>query len=293
MGLSSQPLNLALAPLIPHRSPISAAQVRSLADAAAGAGFDGVEFWAHHHDWAVADGMSSEEYFDYFTQRGLAMVAAELTDKWLTSDRREVAEANGHLLDVAERAGAKSILAVAREFPSFQEATTGLGHLCDLAAERGLGVSLELVPFGGVPNIAAIARVIDEVDRDNLGMCLDAWHWHRQRGGPDFDTLRTIPAERIHILQLDDAALEAADDPIVETMTARLLPGEGVVDIPRLLDTLDEMNASPLVVCEIFSSVLSAADPLENARRQYAAAQAVLARGDRERGWTPAVRPRP
>lgn len=274
---STHALNLAVAPLIPHRSPISAAQVRALIDAAAGAGFDGVEFWVHHHDWAVADGMSSEEYFDYFKQRGLAMVAAELTDKWLTSDRREVADGNEHLLDVAERAGAKSILAVAREFPSFEEATAGLGHLCDLAAEHGLGVSLELVPFGGVPNIAAIARVLDKVDRDNLGVCLDAWHWHRQRGGPDFDTLRTIPPERIHILQLDDAAVTPADDPVAETMTARLLPGEGAVDIPRLLGVLDEMHAAPLVVCEIFSSVLAADDPLHNARRQYAAAQAVLA----------------
>lgn len=278
---SAQSLNLAVAPLIPHRSPIGAAQVRALIDAAAGAGFGGVEFWVHHHDWAVADGMSSEEYFDYFKQRGLAMVAAELTDKWLTSDQREVAEGNEHLLDVAERAGAKSILAVARQFPSFEEATAGLGHLCDLAAERGLGVSLELVPFGGVPNIAAIARVLEKVDRDNLGMCLDAWHWHRQRGGPDFETLRTIPPERIHILQLDDAASAAAEDPVVETMTARLLPGEGVVDIPRLLDVLDEMKASPVVVCEVFSSVLSAAEPHDNARRQYAAAQAVLARSPR------------
>lgn len=275
--LSAESVNLALAPMVPHRSSISAEHVRSLIDAAAAAGFDGAEFWINHHDCAVADGMSSDEYIEYFAQRGLKMVAAELTDKWLTSDRAVVAEENRHLLDLAERAGARSILLVGREFPSFEEAMSGLGHLCDLAAERGLGVSLEMVPFGGVTNIATVGRIFEAVDRDNLGMCLDVWHWHRQRGGPDYDTLRGLPPERIHILQLDDAAPEPADDPIVETMTARLLPGQGVADIPRLLDVLDEMGASPLIVSEVFSSSLAALEPAENARRQHAAIQAVLA----------------
>ena len=212
--------------MVPNRSPISAAHVRTLIDAAADAGFSGVEFWMNHHDWAVADGMSSEEFFDYYRDRGLSLIAAELTDKWATPDRQAVTEGTAHLLELAARAGASSVLAVARELPSFDDAATGLGHFCDLAGERGLGVSLELVPFGGVTNIATFARMLEMVDRDNLGLCLDAWHWHRQRGGPDIPTLRTIPADRIHLLQLDDAAAQPADDLLVETMTARLLPGE-------------------------------------------------------------------
>jgi sugar phosphate isomerase/epimerase len=274
--LTGQTSYLAVAPMVPNRSPISAAHVRTLIDAAADAGFSGVEFWMNHHDWAFADGMSSEEFFDYYRDRGLSLIAAELTDKWATPDRQAVTEGTAHLLELAARAGASSVLAVARELPSFDDAATGLGHFCDLAGERGLGVSLELVPFGGVTNIATFARMLEMVDRDNLGLCLDAWHWHRQRGGPDIPTLRTIPADRIHLLQLDDAAAQPADDLLVETMTARLLPGEGAADIQGLLDVLDEMGASPAVVSEVFSSSLAALEPGENARRQYAAVQAVF-----------------
>jgi len=274
--VDTQSLTLCLGPMVPHRSAISAEHVRSLVDAAAVAGFDSAEFWVNHHDWAVADGMSSEEFFECFTERGLSMVAAELTDKWLTTDRVAVARDNEHSLEIAQRAGARSIIAVGREFPSFEVASTGLGHLCDLAAERGLGVTLEMIPFGGVPNIATVARIFEQVDRDNLGLCLDVWHWHRQRGGPDYETLRAIPPERIHIFQLDDAAPEPADDLLVETLTARLLPGEGVAEIPRLLDVLDEMGASPVIATEVFSSSLAALEPAENARRQYAAMRAAL-----------------
>lgn len=272
------PLSLATATLVPHRGPIGAGQARSLVDAAADAGFGGIEFWIAHHDSAVADGMASQTFLDYPRERGLALVASEFTDRWAMADRRAVAEANAHILDVTARAGASAIQVVARELPSFAEAAAGLGHLCDLAAERGLLVNLEFIPFGGVVTIAAAARLLEAADRDNLGICLDVWHWFRQPGGPDLPTLRGIPADRIRMLQLDDAAAQPADDLVVETMTGRLLPGEGTVDIAGLLDALDAMGATPTVVSEVYSSTLAALPPAENARRQHAAARAVLAR---------------
>ncbi len=276
--METQPIFLAIAPLVPHRDPISAAQARSLMDAAAAGGFSGIEWWIKHHDSAVADGMSSDEFFDYARQLGLSMVAAEFSDTWATADRHVVEEANAHLIEVSARSGTKLINAVARQLPSFDEAATGLGHLCDLAGEHGLAIALEMVPFGGATDIATIARFLEAVDRDNLGFCLDAWHWFRQPGGIDISILRSIPGERVYVFQLDDATAQPTDDLIVETMTARLLPGEGVADIMELLDTLDDIGASPVVVSEVYSRPLAALDPTENARRQHDAIRQTLER---------------
>jgi hypothetical protein len=52
-------LVLATTPLTAHREPIGAERVRAIVDAAADAGFAGVSIWTEHHDFAVADGMSS------------------------------------------------------------------------------------------------------------------------------------------------------------------------------------------------------------------------------------------
>ncbi len=274
--LNAESIALATGTLVPHRGPIGARHIRSLIDAAADAGFNGVEFRTICHDWAVADGMRSEEFFDYHHERGLSLVVSEFSDTWVTSDRRAIAEANADIIDLTARAGGSLILAVARELPSFQDAAAGLAALADLAADHGVGVSLEFLAYGGVATIATAAQLLDAVERDNVGLCLDTWQWLRQPGGPDIATLRDIPPERIQLLQLNDAPIQPADDLFTETLTARLLPGDGAIDILGLLDTLDDIGAAPIVVSEVFSSSLAALDPYENARQQYAAACEIL-----------------
>ena len=197
------PVILATTPLVPHREPISGAEVRSLIDAAADAGFDGVSIWTAHHDWAVADDMTSEEYFDYHRERGLTVPSSEVLLEWADT------EENRHVLDVSARAGASYVIAATIE-PRLP-AAAGLATLCDLAAERGLSISLEFLPFTGVPNFGSAIRLLEEADRENLGLVLDLWHW--QRGGPDVATLRSVPPERIDLLQLNDAPGTAGRGP--------------------------------------------------------------------------------
>lgn len=280
------PLVLAAPTLVPHREPIDAAQVRSLIDAAADAGFDGMSIWTAHHDWAVADGMVSEAFFEHHRERGLAMPAAEVVLEWAGLDRRAVAEANAHLLDVAARAGAATVIAVTLEpeLPPLEQAAAGLAALCDLAADRGLAISVEFLPWTGLPSLAAAVRLLDAADRENLGLVLDAWHWVRQPGGPDLAAVRALEPERVHVLQLDDAPARPAGDLAAETVADRLLPGDGDVDLLGLLDAIDEIGAKPVVVSEVFSAALASLEPAENARRQHAAASALLAgRADRVR----------
>lgn len=267
---------LALGTLVPHRGPIGWEQIRSLIDAAAVAGFSAVEFRTAYHDWAVADGATSQEFFAYPKSRGVSLLASEVSDSWVSSDLRAVTEANAEIVELTARAGAFSLLAVARQLPSLDQAIAGLTRLCDLAADRGVAVTLEFLPYAGLRDIATTALLMETVGRENLGLCLDTWHWLRQPGGPDIPTLRAIPSDRIHMLQLADAPVQASKDLFDETLTARLLPGEGAVDIMEVLDALDDIGASPVVVAEVFSSSLSALDPAENARRQYEAMHAVL-----------------
>lgn len=277
--LAGQPLVLAACSLVGHRSALSAAQVRSLVDATADAGFAGMSIWTAHHDWAVADGASADAFFAWHHERGLTMPVSEVIFGWETPDRQAIADVAVPVLDVSARAGASTVVAVTLEpeLPPLPEAARSLAMLCDLAAERGLAISIEFLPWTGMATIADAVRLIEAADRDNLGLVLDAWHWFRQPGGPDVATLRALPPERIHVLQLDDAPAQAAADLPTETSTARLLPGDGAVDLTGLLDVLEEMGATPVVVSEVFSASLAALSPLENARRQHAAATVLLA----------------
>jgi sugar phosphate isomerase/epimerase len=275
--LGDGPLVMSAPVMQRHRDPISGAEVRAMIDATADAGFAGLSVWTAHHDWATADDMSSADYVAYHRDRGLATPAAEVLLDWADAHRTGVSEPSLAALDVAATIDARYAIATLLEAPaSLSDAAASLAVLCDRAAERGLAVSIEFLPVAGIATIADAARMLEAVDRDNVGLVLDAWHWFRQAGGPDVDTLRSIPSERIHVLQLNDAPAKRSDDLVVETMTGRLLPGEGDVDIHGLLDVLDGMGASPLVASEVFSTALAELGAAENARRQFDAASAVL-----------------
>ena len=51
--------------------------------------------------------------------------------------------------------------------------------------------------------------------------------------------LAALPGERIHFIQVSDATAQAGEDILAETLGHRVPPGEGVVDWPRLLSSLE------------------------------------------------------
>ncbi len=259
-------------------SPMNAKDIRETIDAAAAAGFDAMSFSVDHHDWAVADGVSSQSFFEYHHDRGLPILAGEVVLAWADPAVRGISEDIVHTLDVAATSGAGTVIAatIAPEIPPLDQASAWLGELCDRAADLDLGVSFEFLPWAAVPTLVSALQLLDAVDRPNLGLVIDAWHWSRQPGGPDFAALRRVAPERIHLLHLDDALPEPAEDLMAESGMARQLPGEGASGVADLIDVLADMGATPGVVSEVFSSSLRELGAHENARRQHAAARAVL-----------------
>jgi sugar phosphate isomerase/epimerase len=194
-------------------------------------------------------------------------------------DRRAVDAGHARLLDLAARTGAEAVNAIAYQpaLPPPAQAGGNLGRLCDLAADRGLRISFEFLPFTGVAGIRSVAQLLEATDRENLGIVLDLWHWARSPEGQDIEALKTIPGDRIHVLQLGDAPAEVPADIVTETVTARLLPGEGACDIPAVLEALEAIGAAPVIASEVFSDDLVAQGPGENARRQYEAGRDLFA----------------
>ena len=63
---------------------------------------------------------------------------------------------------------------------------------------------------------------------------------------------------------------------MMESMTNRLLPGEGEVDWPSVLALLDEIGADPIWAPEVFNVGLMEAGPVEMARKTREATRSVL-----------------
>jgi sugar phosphate isomerase/epimerase len=149
--------------------------------------------------------------------------------------------------------------------------------LCDLAARHGLRVGLEFLPWSGIADLDAAWSIVARAARENGGLVVDTWHSQRQAGGLHLETLRAVPPEHIHLVQLSDAPAEAHGSLIEETMVHRLLPGDGDIDIRGILGTLEAMGAEPLLAPEVFNRELAARGPREAARRMAHATRRVLA----------------
>ncbi|HUJ63893.1 MAG TPA: sugar phosphate isomerase/epimerase [Acidimicrobiales bacterium] len=181
--------------------------------------------------------------------------------------------------EAAAEQGADLIAAVCMD-PSISDvdqARRNLAGLVDAGASVGARVCLEFLPGTAVPDLATAWSIVEPLGPAG-GILLDTWHWTRQPGGPAFDLLATIPGDRIPYLQLNDAAPTPSGDVLEETMTGRLLPGEGVVDYARLLAALSDIGAEPFMAVEIFNpGLIRQLGAPAAARRMKEAIEAVLA----------------
>ena len=108
---------------------------------------------------------------------------------------------------------------------SLDDAATAFAGLCDRAADHGLLVHLEFLPWSRIPDLATAWQVVRAADRPNGGLMLDAWHYFRS--GPDGELLRSVPGASILGVQLCDAPATPEADPLHATLHERLLPGDG------------------------------------------------------------------
>jgi sugar phosphate isomerase/epimerase len=93
----------------------------------------------------------------------------------------------------------------------------------------------------------------------NVGLTLDAWHWHHS-GGTVADILSA--KDRVVVVHFDDAAKQPPDQ-IRDNQ--RLLPGEGVIDLNGFLHALQKIGYQDSLSIEVFGRGLKEMPPSESA----------------------------
>jgi sugar phosphate isomerase/epimerase len=148
--------------------------------------------------------------------------------------------------------------------------------VCDRAAQHGLLVAIEFLPWTPIPDAAAAWAIARAAGRRNGGLLVDAWHYFR--GAADPEALRAVPADRVVAVQLDDADATVVGALSEDTCLRRRLPGKGVFDLVGFIQLLDAMGVQAPLSVEILSSEQWAL-PLDQAARQAGdATRAMLAK---------------
>lgn len=108
----------------------------------------------------------------------------------------------------------------------------------------------------------------------NVGLLLDAWHWHT--AGATVDDIIHAGKDRIVHIHFDDAP-DLPPEQIRDNQ--RLLPGEGVINLTGFLQTLQKIGYRDAVSVEVFGR-LKDDTPEEAARKGLEASLGVFKKAD-------------
>jgi len=248
--------------------------------AALAGGFRALTLWPSDLERAKREGLSLADVKRMLADHGLAVADLDALLRWLPDEvipPGVSAATEPEFYAIAEALGGRS-LNVAQGFGArcdVDRAAEALAGVCDRAREHGLLVTLEYLPWSGIPDARTALAIVERTGRANATLMFDSWHTFR--GPTDDAQLGAVPGARIGSVQLNDAPAEPWPDLVAETLAARLLPGEGAIPLVRWLRLLDRIGCRAPLGIEVFSHALDALPPVEVGRRCGEAMRRVLA----------------
>jgi 2-keto-myo-inositol isomerase len=148
-----------------------------------------------------------------------------------------------------------------------------LGELAHVSGEHGVGLAFEFLAPANC-SVRTLAQGWDAVQAtgcDNVGLAFDTYHFCV--GGSSWESLEELDAGRLHIVHINDV-----EDRPLEALTDadRLLPGEGVLPLRRMLSRLAARGYDGPYSLEVMRPAYRQRDPLEYARAGREAIERVL-----------------
>ncbi|MDT7552326.1 MAG: 4-hydroxyphenylpyruvate dioxygenase [Pseudonocardiales bacterium] len=232
-------------------------------DAAAAAGFDGVEIFEPD---LVASALSPADIRGRCADLGLSIdLYQPFRDLDSTSPERFAANLRRAELkfDVMAELGTDLILvcsnASADAVADLDTLAEQLHTLADRAQARGVRVAYEALAWGR--EVSTYERSWDAVrlaDHPSLGLCVDSFHILSR--GSDPAGIADIPGEKLYFLQLADAP-RMDMDVLQWSRHYRLFPGQGTFDLPAFLGYVLSAGYTGPLSLEVFNDIFRQSDP--------------------------------
>ena len=264
---------------------LAKASFRARVDAAVAGGYRGISLFPSDVRRARAEGLDDATMRALLDDNGLEVAEIDPLMSWLPGvepGSGQFAATEHECYEIAASIGGRSINCVV--FPpqpvQHDVVVESFAALCDRAAERGLLVHLEFMPWTQIATVLDASAVVAAADRPNGGIMLDTWHHFR---GPvtDAELAGQVPLEKILAVQLNDAPSRPEENIVEETLNRRRVPGDGDIDLPGILRLLGEGGSPAPLGVEVFCEDLFDLSPTEAAVRcSLGARRALAARRD-------------
>jgi 2-keto-myo-inositol isomerase len=215
--------------------------------------------------------------------QGLAAIAMNGIENFSLRPPAEFAQVEkdcAWLAQLSEAIGCPCIVVVPSPRPegmswaAVKDATVeALRKLADVAEPCGVKLAFEfLAPAScSVRTLAQGWEIVQATGREDVGLVLDTYHFFV--GGSSWESLEEFDMDRlflVHLNDVDDLPLEKLSD------GDRLLPGEGILPLGRILASLKVRGYCGAYSLEVMRPAYRRRDPLEYARAGKEAIERVL-----------------
>lgn len=223
--------------------------------AVAEAGFDGVEIFEND---LLASDRSPRDVGNMVRDHGLEITLFQPFrdfEGMLEPQRGRTFDRAERKFDVMEELGADLVLVCSNVSPvslgGLDRAAADFRELGERAAQRGLRVGYEALAWGRhISDHRDAWEIVRRADHPNVGLILDSFHTLARK--IDVNSIRSIPKEKIFIVQLADAP-DIDMDLLYWSRHFRNMPGEGDLDITGFTAAVAATGYDGYLSLEIFN----------------------------------------
>jgi sugar phosphate isomerase/epimerase len=228
------------------------------------AGYQAIEPWNDEIDDYLAQGGSIAELKKALRNSGLKVVSVIALMGWSTAEGTEyqkVLETCKRRMEQAVALGSPYIVASPPGGKvDVGQITARFGELFRLG--RSLGVEPAMEFLGFVEQINSVASALEIASGcGEAGAKVVADVFHMIRGGGSVDDLLMLKGSQLACFHINDVPPQP--DPLTQTDHDRVMVGEGIADLPRVIANLRTIGYHGPLSLELFNHALWRADPAD------------------------------
>jgi sugar phosphate isomerase/epimerase len=199
---------------------------------------------------------------------GLKVVSVIALHGWTTSEgddhARVLDDCRRRMTQAAELGSPYIVASPPRGVVDLKRATERFVELLEIGKTIGVTPTMEFLGFvEGVKGVDSAWAIASGTGDPRATIVADVFHMIR--GGGSVDDLLKVPGDRLSNFHIND--LPAQPDPLTQTDADRVMVGEGIADLPRVIANLRSIGYRGPLSLELFNRDLWAQDPAQVLRR--------------------------
>jgi 2-keto-myo-inositol isomerase len=235
---------------------------------AGAAGYQAIEPWNDEITAYLDQGGSLGELKQALMDAGLKVVSVIALHGWITAEGDEKSKVFSECRRRMDQAAAlESPFIVAsppRTVVDLDQGITRFTELLALGRSAGVTPSMEFLGFSeGIKTLDLAWAIASGTGAGEATVVADVFHMIR--GGGSVDDLLKLQSAQLACFHIND--VPASPDPLTQTDADRVMLGEGIADLPRVIANLRSIGYRGPLSLELFNPALWEQDPAEVVRR--------------------------